>query len=140
MAPFNNVKILETGLERECFTKHGMHLNSSGKECIAQRLAIVVRSFLKKERMSPISLYWKDDTSSSDLNGNESHITRCNAVTAPQSQPSTSPEESLGRESQDSAASPNKRNEDEVKTAHSQLTKQQRKKSAPRHQDFLWTM
>jgi hypothetical protein len=63
MAPYNNVKILETGLKREYFTKHGMHLNSSGKESIAKSLAIVVRNFLKKERMSPISLYWKDDTS-----------------------------------------------------------------------------
>jgi lysophospholipase L1-like esterase len=42
--------IVETGLEREYFTKHGMHLNSSGKECIAQRLAIVVKSFLKKKK------------------------------------------------------------------------------------------
>jgi len=27
MAPYNNVKILETGLEREYFTKHGMHMD-----------------------------------------------------------------------------------------------------------------
>jgi hypothetical protein len=32
MVPYNNVKILETGLDREYFTKHGMQLNSSGKE------------------------------------------------------------------------------------------------------------
>jgi lysophospholipase L1-like esterase len=50
MVPYNNVKILETSLEREYFTKHGMHLNSSGKECIAKRLAIVVKSFLKKKK------------------------------------------------------------------------------------------
>ena len=140
MTPYDNVRILETGLEREYFTKHGMHLNSSGKECIARRLAIVVRNFLKKERRSPIKLYWKDDKSLSDLKGNESHITRCNVGTAPQLQPSTSPEELLEGESQDSAASPNKKNGDEVKTNHSQLTKRQRKKPAPRHQDFLWTM
>jgi lysophospholipase L1-like esterase len=44
MAPYNKVKILETGQEREYLTKHGLHLNSSGKECIAQRLAMVVKS------------------------------------------------------------------------------------------------
>ena len=49
MTPYDNVRILETGLEREYFTKHVMHLNSSGKECIARRLAIVVRNFLKKK-------------------------------------------------------------------------------------------
>jgi hypothetical protein len=32
-------------LEKEHFTKHGLHLNSSGKECIALRLATVFRSF-----------------------------------------------------------------------------------------------
>jgi hypothetical protein len=53
-------------------------------------------------------------------------------VTAPQSQSSTSLVESLERESQDSAASPNKRNGDEVKTNDSQLTKRQRKNQ---HQD-----
>jgi hypothetical protein len=67
MAPYNNVKILETDLEREYVTKHGLHLNSSVKECIAQRLAMVVQSFLNKERMSPISLQWKGDTTFSDL-------------------------------------------------------------------------
>jgi len=133
MTPYENVRILETGLEREYFTKHGMHLNSSGKECIAQKLAIVIRNFLTKERRSPSKLHWED------LKGNKSHILRCNIGTAPQSQPSTSPEESLERESQDADASPKKENEDEVKTDHSQLTKRQRK-PASRHQDFLWTM
>jgi lysophospholipase L1-like esterase len=31
MIPYNNVKILETNLERKYFTTHGLHLNSSGK-------------------------------------------------------------------------------------------------------------
>lgn len=139
MTPYNNVKILETGLEREYFTKHGMHLNSSGKEIIAQRLAILVRSFLKKERMSPISLEWENNTPFSDLMGNESHTASGIAVTAPRSKPSTSTEESLVREAQDSTTSTNNKNEDEAKIAHFQPTKRQRKKPAPRNQDFLWT-
>jgi hypothetical protein len=32
MKQYNNVKVLETDLERKYFTKHGLHLNSSGKE------------------------------------------------------------------------------------------------------------
>jgi lysophospholipase L1-like esterase len=62
MIPYNNVKILETNLERKYFTTHGLHLNSSGKEYIAMRLTTVVKSFFKIERMSPIPLQWKDDT------------------------------------------------------------------------------
>ena len=73
IAPFNNVKVLEIDLEREYFTNHGLHLNSSGKEYIAQKLARAISSFLKKEKASPVSLHWKDNTSLSDQNGNESH-------------------------------------------------------------------
>jgi hypothetical protein len=122
---------------REYFTKHGMHLNEAGKEGIAQRLAIVVRSFRKRERMSPISLYWKDDTSLSDPNGNESHITMCNLVTAPKLQLSTIPEESLGSEVQDPAESLDKKTEEKVKTALSQPTKRQKKKTCIKKPGFF---
>jgi len=57
MAPYNNVKISETDLERKYFTKHGLHLYSPGKECIVLRLAMMVKIFLNKERMSPIRHY-----------------------------------------------------------------------------------
>jgi len=62
MALFNNMKILETNLERNYFIKHGLHLNSAGKECIALRLSMMVKSCLNKKRMSPIRLKWKDNT------------------------------------------------------------------------------
>jgi hypothetical protein len=141
MAPYNNVKILETNLEREYFTKHGLHLNSSGKEYIALRLTMVVKSFLNKERMSPIRLQWKDNTTFSDLNRNnkKSYVSNCNAVVVPQSQPSTSPKETLGKESQESSASTDKTNENEEITTHPQPAKRQRKKPAPSDQHFLWT-
>ena len=89
MASYNNVQILETNLEREYFTKRGLHLNSSGKECIAPRLAMVVKSFLNKERIFPIRLQWKDNTRFSDLNRNnkESCVSNCNAMAVRQSQP-----------------------------------------------------
>jgi hypothetical protein len=93
---YNNVKMLETDLEREYFTKHGLHLNSSGKECIAPRLATVVKSFFNKEKMSPIFLQWKDNTMISNENRNDSYVTSCNEVTVYQSQPSKTPKETLG--------------------------------------------
>jgi len=49
MIIYNNVKIFDTDLEREHYTKHGLHLNSSGKECIALRLATVDKVFSKKK-------------------------------------------------------------------------------------------
>ena len=137
-APYKNVKVLETGLKREYFTKHGLHLNLPGKECIAQELARAVRSFFKEEKMSPISLHWKDDTSLSDLNGNEPHTPKCNAVAPPQSHFPISPKKPPRKESKDPTASPYKENEDEVTNDYPQLTKRQRNRPAPRNQDFLW--
>jgi len=133
IAPYNNVKILYTGLERGYFTKHGLLMNSYGKECIAQRLAIAVGSFLRKKKVSPISLYWKDDTLFPDLTGNE-----CNTMADPQPHLPISPKESSGRESQDPSVPPNKKNENEVKNDHPQLNKRQRNKPAPKNQYFLW--
>jgi len=123
IAPYNKVKILDTGLERGSFTKHGLHMNSCGKECIAQRLTIAVGSFLKKKKVSPISLYWKDDTLFPDLKGNESNTTRCSTMADPQPHLSISLEESSERESQDPSAPPNKKNKNEVKNDHPQLNK-----------------
>jgi len=91
--------------------------------------------------MSPIRLKWKDDTTFSDLNRNnkESYESNCNAMPIPQSQPSTSPKETLGKELQESSASTDETNENEEITTHPQPAKRQRKKPAPRDQDFLWT-
>jgi len=93
IAPYNNVKILNIGLERGYFTKHGLHMNSSGKEYIAQRMAIAVGSFLRKKKVSPISLYCKNDTLFPDLKGNESNTTRCNTMADP---PTTSAHQPKG--------------------------------------------
>jgi hypothetical protein len=48
-------------------------------------------------------------------------------MTVPQLQPSISPKETVGKEPQESAATPNKTNENEVKTAYPQLAKRQKK-------------
>jgi hypothetical protein len=139
MILYSNVKILETDPDGEYFIKQGLHLNSSGKEYIALRLATVVKSFFNKERMSLICLQWKDDTviSNQDRNNNDSHVTSCNEVTVPQSQPSKSPKKTLGKELQESPASMNKINENEVKTAHPQLARRREKTSIERPGFFM---
>jgi hypothetical protein len=92
MVIYNNVKILDTDLERENFTKYGLHLNSYGKEYIALRLATVVRSFFNKERLSPVCLHWKDDTKifNQARTNNDFYVTNWNEVTVLHSQPSNS--------------------------------------------------
>jgi len=137
MVPFNNVKILETNLEREYFTKHGLHLNSAGKECIALRLSMMVRSCLNKNRMSPIRLKSKYNTTFSNLNENnkEPYEPNCNAVAVPQSQTSTSTKETLGKELQESSSSTDKANV-KGRNYYSPPASQKAKEKAPRHQDF----
>jgi hypothetical protein len=39
----NNVKMLETDLDRKYFTRHGQHLNLSGKELISMKLSMVIK-------------------------------------------------------------------------------------------------
>jgi hypothetical protein len=56
MVIYNNVKMLDSDIEREHFTKHGLHLNSSGRECIALRLATMVRSFFQQREDIPCLL------------------------------------------------------------------------------------
>jgi hypothetical protein len=46
-----DVKILETGLEIEYFTEHGLHLKSFGKEHVVLKLAAVVKSFFNKKKV-----------------------------------------------------------------------------------------
>ena len=88
MKQYNNVKILETDLERKYFTKHGLHLNSSGKECITLKLATVIKSFFLTERMSLIYLHWKDDTviTKQDKINKDSSVINNNDKSTPQSQ------------------------------------------------------
>ena len=90
--------------------------------------------------MSPTRLKWKDNTTFSNLKGNnkEPYEANCNAMAVPQSQPSTSTKETLGKELQESSSSTDKANENAETTTHPQPAKRQRKKSAPRDQDFLW--
>ena len=117
MKTFNNVKILETDLNRECFTKHGLHLNSSGKEQIASKLAVMVKSLLNEKKTSHIYLQWKENPTSSHpsspmlITGNGA-CKLSSAIDVP--------------------------NNKEGTATQLQLTKSQRKNTALRDQDFLW--
>lgn len=90
--------------------------------------------------VSPICLQWKNDTMipNQDRCNDDSYVTSRNEVIVPPSQPSKSPKETLGKESQESSASVNKTNENEVKIVPPQLAKRHRKKPALRDQNCLW--
>jgi hypothetical protein len=113
---FNNVRILETDLKRECFTKHGLHLNSSGKEQKAVKLAAAVKSLRYKKKTSRICLQWKEN-SRSPHSGSPTIITGNGACKLP--------------------ATIDVSNNKEETATQFQLTKRQRKNPALRDEDFL---
>ena len=72
--PYSNVQLLEANLDRNYFSRHGMHLNSKGKEQYSKQLATIVEKIFRKEQSVPISIPWDvpflvpNDTETQDLN------------------------------------------------------------------------
>jgi lysophospholipase L1-like esterase len=57
---YPNVKLLDFDLDRSYYTNHGQHLNSPGKELIANKLAILIKDVLVKKQLIPIQMPWKE--------------------------------------------------------------------------------
>jgi hypothetical protein len=66
MKLYKRAKILDTDLNRDCFTKHGLHMNSSGKEQLILKLADMIESLTIKNSGSSIQLQWKENGTSLD--------------------------------------------------------------------------
>jgi hypothetical protein len=54
-------------LQREHFTKHGQHLNNSGKGLVSLDLGKLVEQLVNKKKTAPIEMQWKEDNA--DLRG-----------------------------------------------------------------------
>jgi hypothetical protein len=52
------VKIIQTDLSRNDFTRHGMHLNASGKEKTVELIGRTINLLGKEHDESPIVLKW----------------------------------------------------------------------------------
>jgi hypothetical protein len=53
-----NVKILQSALDRNDFTRHGMHLNISGKVKVAKLMGESIVHHMSKENVTPFILKW----------------------------------------------------------------------------------
>ena len=60
MKLYTNTMILETDLNRDCFTRHGLHMNSLGKDQIMKNLARVIESTAVSNRGPIIELQWRE--------------------------------------------------------------------------------
>jgi len=59
MKLYTKTKILNTDLNRDCFTKHGLHMNSSGKDQLIMKLAGMIESVTVKNNGPNIEMQWK---------------------------------------------------------------------------------
>ena len=50
----SKVKVLEFSLDRNRFTKHGLHLKSNGKKLVSQKLALIIQQFFMKNQLVPL--------------------------------------------------------------------------------------
>jgi hypothetical protein len=55
-----NVQLLELKLDRNHFTTHGLHLNTSGKKLVSTTLARMIEQPCKSKHENPICIPWKD--------------------------------------------------------------------------------
>jgi hypothetical protein len=53
------VELIEVPNERDFYTKHGQHLNSRGKEIMANKVALTIENVVKR-KVDPISIKWCD--------------------------------------------------------------------------------
>ena len=65
MKLFDHAALLDMKLNREHFTHHGLHMNTSGKTLISQRIAYNIRRIFIKRMTPPIILKWNSDPTES---------------------------------------------------------------------------
>jgi hypothetical protein len=60
MKVFRTSHVIEVESERDSFTKHGLHMNSRGKEQIAKRIVKEILDMWRKKMSDPIILTGRD--------------------------------------------------------------------------------
>jgi hypothetical protein len=85
---YSHVSIIETVNNRLLFTKHGLHLNESGKELLTNQLLLHIFSMLNEVKVKPISIGWYDEKHQADVSSKASQtITPENCQLATEQEP-----------------------------------------------------
>jgi hypothetical protein len=58
---FEHTTFIKSDIDRELFTKHGLHLNNKGKEMVTKKIIPTIKHLLYKKTEEPISMTWKQD-------------------------------------------------------------------------------
>jgi len=49
-------------VNRDHYTKHGLHMNKTGKEWLARRTADIINKLFTNQKLDPITLEWKESS------------------------------------------------------------------------------
>ena len=90
---FKKVEIIDVVNERSCYTRHGQHLNSAGKDSMSKRITTTIEHLLNSDK-APIKREWykneetdspkhqtSQDATSSDPKEAENEGSECNSAT-----------------------------------------------------------
>jgi hypothetical protein len=66
-------KVTDMGLNREHYTRHGLHMNRIGKEWLTSRTADTIKKLFASQKLHPISLEWKENLVESSQRDNSGH-------------------------------------------------------------------
>jgi hypothetical protein len=153
---FGKAEMIEVDNDGTLFTTHGQHLNSRGKENMANKTASMIKRMLAK-KVKPISAKWYPDNETPEMptpttnnqistmpRNKDPEMENEQAGTqnldipeiTPQSPPSMSLEKPSG-EAQDQTTSSTKEKDGEIKIDHPHPTKQQRKKTNTKGPGFF---
>jgi hypothetical protein len=58
---FDNASLKQVNLETEQFTRHGLYLNSKGKEQSAKKTVNTIINIFKEKKADPITMKWKEE-------------------------------------------------------------------------------
>jgi hypothetical protein len=70
MKCYEHVTVINHDFKREFYTRHGLHLNNLGKDCLSKSIASIYSTTLHKEIRS-IHLSWKEKYNHSDNKGKD---------------------------------------------------------------------
>jgi lysophospholipase L1-like esterase len=60
MKRYNHTEVIDMRVNRDQYTKHGLHMNKRGKEHIARKTADTIDKLFANQKLAPITLEWKE--------------------------------------------------------------------------------
>jgi hypothetical protein len=128
---FKHTALIKLDLNRELFTKHGLHMNGKGKELVAKKIMSTIKHMLRKQIEEPICMTWKEDEVKKSQEKQKNHIYE---------EERTSLESNEGRVNTQECTAFQKDRCQEVKQDGTTTISSRRLRKPPttRRDDFLW--